>query len=235
MFTGIVECTAQISGASDHSGNRRLRVNVTQQAGRQPWSDVGLGDSVAVDGTCLTVVELGSRPDGAELAFDVVPETLTKTTLGGLHVGDCVNLERSLSVGDLFGGHYVTGHVDGVGEVRAKRPEGGQVLFEINAPPPLIEQMLVKGSIAVDGISLTLVDVDRSGSWFSFAAIPHTLAVTSLGRRCPGSHVNLEVDAFGKWAMQTLGRIVRDGSRDEQLRRLLSAAGWGHETRADNL
>jgi riboflavin synthase len=133
-----------------------------------------------------------------------VPETLEKTTLGRLHPGDVVNIERSLRVGDSFGGHYVTGHVDGVSTVAMREVQGDQVLFRISAAQALIRQMLPKGSIAVDGVSLTLVDVDPTANAFSFAAIPHTLARTTLGAAAPGTLVNIETDAFGKWVLHAL-------------------------------
>ncbi len=226
MFTGIVERTASVLRIANLGGNRRLVVRVEEAPALPNWAPVEFGESIAVDGVCLTVVEIQERPRGGDVAFDVVPETLAKTTLGELVPGSSVNIERSLAVGDSFGGHYVTGHVDGIGSVRTRRPEGGQVLFEIAAPDALVSQILPKGSISVDGISLTVIDVDRSESWFSFAAIPHTLERTSLGRREPGSRVNLETDAFGKWVLHSLSSIVGEGSKDEKLRRLLEAGGW---------
>ncbi len=227
MFTGIVERTGSVLRVTGAEGNGRLVVRVTEESALPPWRPVELGASIAVDGVCLTVVKFEKRAGGGDVAFDVVPETLAKTTLGDLAPGCPVNLERSLSAGDSFGGHYVTGHVDGVGEVRARRREGGQFLFEISAPEGLVSQILAKGSIAVDGISLTVIDVDRSAGAFSFAAIPHTLERTSLGRRQPGHRVNLETDAFGKWVLHSLASLVGEGSRDEKLRRLLEAGGWG--------
>ncbi len=134
MFTGIVERTASVSRVASQGGNRRLVVRVEDEAALPPWAPVELGESIAVDGVCLTAVEIQARTHGGDVAFDVVPETLTKTTLGDLVPGSPVNIERSLTVGDSFGGHYVTGHVDGIGSVRARKPEGGQVLFEIAAP-----------------------------------------------------------------------------------------------------
>lgn len=226
MFTGIVERTATVLRLVPQSGNQRLVVRVEEQAGVPPWAPVELGESIAVSGVCLSVVEARQLARGGDVAFDVVPETLARTTLGELGPGSPVNIERSLAVGDTFGGHYVTGHVDGVGSVRARRPEGGQVLFEIASPASILAQMLPKGSIAVDGVSLTVIDVDRGRGWFSFAAIPHTLERTCLRQREVGSRVNLETDAFGKWVMHSLEAIVGEGTKDERLRRLLSASGW---------
>lgn len=232
MFTGIVERTAAVLRTIRQGGSRRLVVRVEEEPGLPPWAPVALGESIAVEGVCLTVVDIQERARGGDVAFDVVPETLTKTTLGDLGPGHFVNIERSLAVGDSFGGHYVTGHVDGVGSVRARRPEDGQVLFEIAAPDGLVSRILPKGSISVDGISLTVIDVDRAGGWFSFAAIPHTLERTNLGGREPGGRVNLETDAFGKWVLHSLSSIVGEGSKDEKLRRLLEAGGWNTANRS---
>ncbi len=226
MFTGIVEAKAEVIESTRGRGS--LQLTVRRQRGTQPKDrqhDVALGESIAVSGVCLTVVDCRASQESDDLRFDVVEESLAKTTLGALRRGGWVNLERSLRVGDLMGGHYVTGHVDGVGRISERRQEATQVLFKIAAAPALIDQMLPKGSIAVDGISLTLVEVDRKNNWFSFAAIPHTLHVTTLGKRRPGEEVNLETDAFGKWALHGLRSLTGDDSRDERLRRLLGVVG----------
>jgi riboflavin synthase alpha subunit len=204
MFTGIVERTADVLFLEDRPGGRRVRLRVENREGLPPWRPAALGESIAVDGVCLTVVEAAMLANGGAIAFDAVPETLGRTTLGELKVGDEVNIERSLRVGDSFGGHYVTGHIDGVGTVRSRRPEGDQVLFEIEIPLELTLQVIPKGSVALDGISLTVIDVDRAGRWFSFAAIPHTVERTILKRRRAGSRVNVETDAFGKWVLHAL-------------------------------
>jgi len=227
MFTGIVERTGLVVSALDRSGGLRLGIRPGKVEGAPPWQDVALGESIAVNGVCLTVAH--TVPGGLEVAFDVVPETLEKTALGTLRAGDSVNLERSLRVGDRFGGHYVTGHVDGVGRVQSRRAVGDQVLFEIAAPAALLRQMIPKGSIAVDGISLTLIEVDRRAEHFSFAAIPHTLARTTLADRTAGSTVNLETDAFGKWVLHSLeadslGATSLDASGD--LTQTLERAGF---------
>jgi riboflavin synthase len=204
MFTGIVERTARVLAVEDRPGGRRLTLRIEEAAGLPPWRPAIAGESIAVSGVCLTAAGVRSTAGGAEVAFDVIPETLARTTLGELAEGDIVNLERSLRVGDSFGGHYVTGHVDGTGRVRARRAEGDQLLFEIAAPADLLRCVIPKGSIAVDGISLTVIDVSRGEGWFSFAAIPHTLERTALRERRPGSSVNLETDAFGKWVLHVL-------------------------------
>ena len=203
MFTGIVERTARVLSLADRPGGRWIRLRVEDANGLPEWRPAALGESIAVDGVCLTVVERASL-SGEAVSFDAVPETLQRTTLGDLKVGDEVNVERSLRVGDSFGGHYVTGHVDGVGVVRSRRREGDQVLFEIGLAADLVRQVLPKGSIALDGVSLTVIEVDRTGRWFSFAAIPHTMERTALKNREAGSRVNVETDAFGKWVLHAL-------------------------------
>ncbi len=223
MFTGIVERTAAVTSVAERSGNRRLVLDIGEVNGRPAWDDVAIGESIAVSGTCLTVVE---QPSPTGIAFDVVPESLAKTTLGSLRPGSHVNLERSLAAGDRFGGHYVTGHIDGVGEVSAREPEGGQITFAITVPPELVRQILPKGSIAVDGISLTVIDVDPARSGFTFAAIPHTLECTTLGGTAVGTKVNLETDAFGKWVLHAADGAARGEGGDERLRGLLEAGGW---------
>jgi riboflavin synthase len=161
---------------------------------RAPFAaELALGESVAVSGACLTVVM------HSDDVFDVEagPETLAKTTLGELGVGDEVNLERSLRLSDRLGGHLVQGHVDGVGRVAERNRHGEWETIWFSAPIALLRGMVPKGSVAVDGVSLTLVDVARDR--FSVALIPHTLAVTTLGRKSVGASVNLETDLIGKY------------------------------------
>ena len=157
-----------------------------------------LGESVAVNGACLTVVER----DAESFRFQVGPETLLRTNLGELRPGDRVNLERSLRAGDRLGGHWVQGHVDGVGRVDQRLPEGEWETVWFRCPSELTMQMVPKGSIAVDGISLTVVAVERER--FSVALIPHTLAVTTLGVMKPGDAVNLETDILAKYVQRAL-------------------------------
>ena len=183
MFTGIVR---ELGTVVSFDG-RRLVVAATETA-----SGAGVGDSVAVAGVCLTVVEAAE----GRLAFDVVPETVSRTALGRLQPGSAVNLEPSLRVGDQLGGHVVQGHVDGVGRVRSSAPEGDSRRTWIDAPEEVVRYCLEKGSIAVDGVSLTVTAVDDDG--FEVALIPHTLTVTTLGRLEAGDAVNLEVDVLGK-------------------------------------
>jgi riboflavin synthase len=189
MFTGIVETLGHVGAAETVGGGRRLGVTVPEDPG---WR-LGLGESVAVSGVCLTVVDAAP----GRLAFDLAEETLRVTTLGGLGVGDPVNLERPLRLDGRLGGHLVLGHVDGVGRVVAVRPEGDGVRVEIEVPRRLRPLLIPKGSVTVDGVSLTVADL--GGDVFAVALIPHTLAVTTLGQRRPGDPVNLEMDVIGKY------------------------------------
>jgi riboflavin synthase alpha subunit len=227
MFTGIVERTAEVEGLEVRAGGRVIRLRVREVAAFGPWRPVSLGESISVNGVCLTAVDSESTPVGGWVSFEAVPETLAKTTLGDLRVGDLVNVERSLRVGDILGGHFVSGHVDGTGVVRARRRQGDQVLFEVSAAAEMLRCMLPKGSIAVDGISLTVVGVDRAAGWFSVAAIPHTLERTALSRREVGSRVNLETDLLGKWVLR--GLEERIGGSEGRLGDLLRSAGFVEE------
>jgi riboflavin synthase len=183
MFTGIVREV----GTVDAFDGSRLVVAAPETA-----AGVAVGDSVAVAGVCLTVV----KAEEGRLAFDVVPETLSRTALGRLEQGDSVNLERSLRVGDPLGGHVVQGHVDAVGRVRSLEPEEESRRVWVDAPESVVRYCLEKGSIAVDGVSLTVAALDDDG--FEVALIPHTLAATTLGRLEPGDEVNLETDVLAK-------------------------------------
>jgi riboflavin synthase len=162
--------------------------------------DANVGDSIAVNGCCLTVVER----TGELLAFEAGSETLGRTNLGRLAKGSQVNLERSLKVGDRMGGHYVTGHIDAVATLHERREEGPWSFLWFRVPPNLTRQMASKGSVAVDGVSLTLVDVEPDH--FSVALIPHTLAVTTLGRLKIGDEVNIETDLLAKYVQAAVGR-----------------------------
>ncbi len=181
MFTGLVREVGRVVSIEDG----RLRVESGLAA--------AIGDSICVAGVCLTVVD----GDRSTLAFDVVPETLARTTLGRLEAGSPVNLEPALRAGEALGGHYVQGHVDGVGRVRSAEPEGDGKRVWIDAPEAVVRYCVEKGSIAVDGTSLTVAGVDEEG--FAVALIPHTLAATTLGRLEPGGEVNLEPDVLAKY------------------------------------
>lgn len=190
MFTGIVEEQGKVLTLE---GGTRLTIQTTRVA-----EGLGVGQSVAVDGVCLTVIEV----EGPQFTVDLAPETLKRTTLGGLAPGDRVNLERALQVGDSLGGHFVTGHVDGVGTLLRREPVGDAATVWIGFPPALARHIVPKGSIAVDGVSLTVVEVMEEA--FSVCLIPHTLAVTTLGWKGPGSPVNLEVDLLSRYLERLL-------------------------------
>jgi riboflavin synthase len=183
MFTGIVR---EVGTVDSFDGSRLVVVAMETAAGS------AVGDSVAVAGVCLTVVQTG---DG-RLAFDVVPETIARTALGRLERGGVVNIEPSLRVGDQLGGHVVQGHVDTVGRVRSVTVDGDGRRVWVDASEEILGYCLEKGSIAVDGVSLTVSALDESG--FEVALIPHTLAVTTLGWLEPGTEVNLEPDVLAK-------------------------------------
>jgi riboflavin synthase len=195
MFTGIVE----ERGAVREAGEHRLVVGCAVVP-----LDSAIGASVAVNGVCLTVV----ANDGATLAFDLSQETLARTGLGRLRVGDPVNLERPVSLAARLGGHLVQGHVDGVGEILAVEPdETGGSWLRIRVPEPLRRYTVEKGSVTVDGVSLTVASLHDDG--ITIALIPHTLAVTTLGASSPGDPVNLEVDVIARYVerlMEGYGR-----------------------------
>jgi len=190
MFTGIIEGTgtvAALATAADGSG-ARLEVEAPWLAGR-----LAVGESVAVNGCCVTV----AAATAAGFAADLVAETLRRTALGGLAAGAVVNLERPMALGGRLGGHLVQGHVDGVAKVLDRTPvgDGQEVRFEL--PPELERYVVEKGSVAVDGVSLTVAGVGPG--WFAVALVPHTLEVTTLGRRRPGDLIQLEVDVVAKY------------------------------------
>jgi riboflavin synthase len=191
MFTGLVEGTAPLIAAIPDGTGVRLAFDLGELA-----NGAQLGDSIAISGCCLTVVAI----DGQQLSFEAGEETLSKTGLGRLHAGDRVNIERSLRVGDRMGGHFVTGHVDGQGQLKRRVEDGPWAYFYFAAPKSLLIQMANKGSITIDGVSLTLVEV--SDSEFSIALIPHTLSVTSLGGLREGDFVNLETDILAKYVQR---------------------------------
>lgn len=198
MFTGLVEHLGVIHHLERTSPGVRLIVRAGPLA-----KDAQIGDSIAVNGCCLTVVE---RETEELLSFEAGTETLSRTNLGRLLAGSRVNLERSLVVGDRLGGHFVSGHIDATGTLVKRRDEGAWSGFTFMAPRPLTRQMASKGSIAVDGVSLTLVQV--TAETFSVALIPHTLAHTTLGGLVIGSIVNLETDLLAKYVEQQFARNI---------------------------
>jgi riboflavin synthase len=193
MFTGLIEATASVAEVREEPPGRRLALRSPLFLDRS-----AIGASVAINGCCLTVVEAA----GETLAFEAGPETLQRTTLGSLKIGDRANVERSLRVGDSLGGHFVTGHVDGVGRLDERIDEGSWSTFWFTASEDLTRQMASKGSIAIEGVSLTLVDVQTNR--FSVALIPHTLAATTLGSLSVGRSVNLETDVLAKYVERQL-------------------------------
>jgi riboflavin synthase len=198
VFTGLIEETGVLHRLERCGVAARLVIR-TSNVG----TDAKIGDSIATNGCCLTVVQ----KCGDDLEFDVGSETLLRTNLGQLTLGSRINLERALRVGDRLGGHYVTGHVDGLGEVTSIREEGEWRHIRIAAPLHLLRQMASKGSVAIDGVSLTLVDVDDQE--FSVMLVPHTLAVTTLGELTLGRLVNLETDVLAKYVERQLRGDVK--------------------------
>ncbi|HEX6709669.1 MAG TPA: riboflavin synthase [Rubrobacter sp.] len=192
MFTGLVEEVGRVSGL-DESEMLRLSISASVVT-----ADTHAGDSISVNGVCLTVGEA----DGRTLTFYAMPETLRRTALGSLAEGSPVNLERAMAAGSRFGGHIVQGHVDGVGEVIRVRPEGDAEIWEFDAPEEVLRYCVEKGSICVDGISLTLVSVGEG--LFTVSILPQTRANTNLGELRVGERVNLEADVIGKYVERLL-------------------------------
>jgi riboflavin synthase len=218
VFTGLIEAVGRLavvsSEGSGPAGSRRLSIDAGDTS--LAVEPMPVGASLAVDGVCLTVTEWSP---GRVVAV-AGPETLSRTTLGRLRVGDAVNLERPLRLGDRLGGHLVAGHVDGVGRIAARLSRGQAVDSTISADPALLRYVIEKGSIAVDGISLTVNTVDGSG--FSVSLIPHTQGATTLAGKLVGAEVNLEVDLIGKYVEKlvsvrapagavTLAHLVENG------------------------
>jgi riboflavin synthase len=193
MFTGLVREVGTV--VSFEEG--RLRIESAIAA--------AVGDSVAIDGVCLTVVD----GDRKTLAFDAVPETLARTTLGRVRPGTPVNLEPALRAGEALGGHYVQGHIDGTGRVRSVADEGEGRRVWVDAPTEILRYCVEKGSIAVDGVSLTVAGLDDEG--FAVALVPHTLGATTLGDAAAGDEVNLETDVLAKYVERLAGLRSDDG------------------------
>jgi riboflavin synthase len=194
MFTGLVQALGEIVAATPDGPGKRLVVRSHSTAG-----SAAVGASIALNGCCLTAVAV----QGDQLTFEAGPETLSRTNLGQLAVGSLVNLEASLRAGDAVGGHFVTGHIDAIGTLQARQDEGEWSMFTFAVPARITRQMVSKGSVAVDGVSLTLVDV--TDSTFSVQLIPHTLSVTTLGKITTGDPVNIETDLLAKYAAKAAG------------------------------
>jgi riboflavin synthase len=208
MFTGIVEEMGSVKTLTRNAGGARLTISASTVLG-----NTALGDSICVNGVCLTVVEKSN----ADFSADVAQETLKVSNLGDLRTGQQVNLERALQLSARIGGHLVTGHVDAVGRIKEKRQEGNSWRIFIEAPETALRYVIKKGSIAVDGISLTIADVDKAG--FSLAMIPHTAKLTTLGFKAAGDSVNLETDIIGKYVEKLLSGRVEGGVSLELLKK----------------
>lgn len=201
MFTGIIAATGKVAALATKADGLRLHIN----SGKLELADVKLGDSIAVNGVCLTAVDL----PGDGFWADVSTETLQRTSLSGLRVGSKVNLEKAMAVGDRFGGHMVSGHVDGIGKIVSREDEGRFVRFKVRAPEQLEKYIAEKGSITVDGTSLTVNGID--GSDFVLTIVPHTIQETVIGDYAVGSRVNLEVDLVARY----LERLLQCADEDE--------------------
>jgi len=212
VFTGLIVGMGDITSVQKRSGGAVLSLGSDMVS-----DDAEIGDSIAINGVCLTVVKKNMN----ELSFDLSGETLRSTNLGDLKKGDRVNLEPSLSAGSKIGGHFVTGHVDAVGRIRRKAQSGDMLTFEIEAPPEVIGLLVEKGSVAVDGISLTVVDILKDT--FTLVIIPHTAKLTTLGFKGPGDTVNIEADILGKY----VARFLQKGTaRDERFTKTLREEGY---------
>ncbi len=196
MFTGIVTAKGIVRSVSGHS-DRRFSIESAYDPAM-----LDIGASVSHAGVCLTVIETGKAPSGGLHVVEVSPETLDRTTLGGWEEGRAVNLERSLKMGDELGGHLVTGHVDGLGEIVSRAVDGHWLTLQVRAPASLSKFIAEKGSIAVDGVSLTVNAVEKDV--FSLMIIPHTAKVTTLGALQIGTYVNLEVDLMARYAARLM-------------------------------
>jgi riboflavin synthase len=218
MFTGIIQAVGTISILEKRSGDLRLGI----RTGKLPMGDVAIGDSIAVSGVCLTVIELG---DGGFRA-DVSGETLRRTILGTLAVSTAVNLEKALTLATPLGGHLVSGHVDGIGTVIARREDSRSVQFTIRAPDELARYIAAKGSICVDGVSLTVNGV--RGAEFALNIVPHTLAGTTMNGYRTGRQVNLEVDLIARYLERLLlgEQAAHAGAGGVITREMLEANGF---------
>ena len=196
VFTGIVREVGLIAAIAGHSDGVRLEIEAPETA-----ASAAVGDSIAIDGCCLTVI----RAAAGRISFEAVPETLVRTSLGNLTAGVPVNVEQAVRAGEPLGGHYVQGHVDGVGVVRTSEEEGVGRRLWIDAPAEILRYAVEKGSITVQGVSLTVADLDDGG--FAAALVPHTLGATTLGELAAGRAVNLEVDVLAKY----VERLLTDG------------------------
>lgn len=220
MFTGLIVELGEVAAVEKGTNSARLSIKC-----KEVIKDADIGDSIAVNGVCLTVVELRTL---SELFFDVSYETLRSTNLGNLKRGDKVNLEPSLKPNSKLGGHFVTGHVEDVGKIKTKTAIGNAVKIEVDAPGSVLKFLIEKGSVAVDGISLTVVNVLKDA--FSVVIIPHTAAMTTIGFKNIGDTVNLEPDILGKYVAKFLESgqksVVSGQDKDKELLSALKKSGF---------
>jgi riboflavin synthase len=215
LFTGLIRELGEISSVERRSGGAILSLKSTEVV-----SSAKRGDSISVNGVCLTVV----RKKDNVLFFDLSEETLRSTNLGSLKTGDIINLEPSLSFDSKIGGHFVTGHVDATGKIRSKVNIGDMMKIEIEVPTIVMNFLVEKGSVAVDGISLTVVDILRNS--FTVVIIPHTAKLTTIGFKGPGDTVNIETDILGKYVIRFL---TEKGDRDLRFMKTLMEEGFINE------
>ncbi|PRX33524.1 riboflavin synthase alpha chain [Orenia metallireducens] len=206
MFTGIVEELGKVKRIQRGSKSIVLVIEAAKVL-----EDVKLGDSIATNGVCLTVTSFTEK----EFTVDVMPETMRHSSLGDLKVGSEVNLERALRLGDRLGGHLVSGHIDGLGTIKSKKREDNATVITIEAPKNILKYIIHKGSIAIDGVSLTVANLDESS--FAISLIPHTSQVTLLGQKEIGAKVNLEVDMIGKYVERMLGSKEDKGNKKSDI------------------
>ena len=202
MFTGIVEELGKVKSLMRASAESRLVISASEI-----MTDMHIGDSIAVNGVCLTVISFAEK----EFTVDVMNETFIRSNLGNLRIGDEVNLERAMAANGRFGGHIVSGHIDGTGRIKGCFDDGNAKWYEITASRELLEGIVMKGSVTIDGISLTIAKVTPQG--FSVSVIPHTLDVTVLRNKRPGEIVNIETDVIGKYIKQ----FVKEGKESESI------------------
>ena len=221
MFTGIIQAVGSITSLDQRGGDVRLAIN----SGKLPMADVVLGDSIAVSGVCLTVIEKSA----SGFCADVSGETLRRTMIGSLAVNDAVNLEKALTLETRLGGHLVSGHVDGIGTVTGRQEDSRSVQFTIEAPVELARYIAVKGSICVDGVSLTVNAVD--GAAFELNIVPHTLSETTLHAYRAGRQVNLEVDLVARYLERLLlgEAAAQPGNKGQITRELLESCGFARD------
>ena len=216
MFTGIIQAVGEVAALEPRGEDLRLRI----RSGKLELGDVSIGDSIATSGVCLTVVEL----PGDGFWADVSAETLACTRIGALKVGDGVNLEKALTLATPLGGHLVSGHVDGIGEVVGRRADGRSIRFRMRAPHELARYIAAKGSVCVDGISLTVNAVE--GAEFELNIVPHTLVETTMGGFQPGRAFNLEVDIIARYLERLLLGARAAGAQAGISRELLQRSGF---------